>query len=67
MENRLIELETRVAFQDSTLQQLNDVVVRQQRDLDRLQRELEALRSQVQLLAPALVASRSEEPPPPHY
>lgn len=67
MDDRLIELESRIAFQDHTLQELNEVIVRQQREIDGLRRELEALRDQFKALAPALVASRSEETPPPHY
>jgi SlyX protein len=67
MENRLIELETRLAFQDHTLQELNAVVVRQQRDISALSHELETLKAQFKTLAPDLVASRADEPPPPHY
>ena len=67
MENRLIELETRLAFQDHTLQELNAVVVRQQREIDGLTRELEALKAQFKTLAPDLVANRADEGPPPHY
>jgi len=67
MEKRLIEVETRLAFQDDTLQALNAVVVRQQQEIDRLRREIEALKSQLKAMAPGLVASHSEETPPPHY
>lgn len=67
MEDRLIELETRLAFQDDTLQALNAVVVRQQQEIDRLTRDLEALKTELRALAPALVAGRGEETPPPHY
>lgn len=67
MENRLVELETRVAFQEHTLQELNAVVARQQQEILHLRRELDALRSQVRALAPTLVAGRGEETPPPHY
>ena len=67
MENRFIELETRLAFQDNTLQELNAVVVRQQREISALTRELETLKAQLKTLAPDLVASRAEETPPPHY
>ena len=67
MENRLIELETRLAFQDNSLQELNAVVVRQQREIDSLIRELETLKAQLRTLAPELVASRADEAPPPHY
>lgn len=67
MEERLIELETRLAFQDDVVQELNRVVVRQQQEIDTLRRELEALRAQIRAMAPTLVASRAEETPPPHY
>lgn len=67
MESRLVELESRVAFQEHTLQELNAVVARQQQEILHLRRELDALRAQVRALAPALVAGRGEETPPPHY
>jgi SlyX protein len=67
MENRLVELETRLAFQDNTLQELNAVVVRQQQDIAALTREIETLKAQFKALAPELVASRADEAPPPHY
>jgi SlyX protein len=67
MENRFIELETRLAFQDNGLQELNAVVVRQQREIDALTRELETLKAQLRTLAPELVANRADEAPPPHY
>jgi SlyX protein len=67
MENRLIELETRLAFQDHTLQELNTVIVRQQQEIAALTREIENLKAQFKTLAPELVASRGDEPPPPHY
>lgn len=67
MQDRLAELEVRVAFQDKTIQELNDVVTRQQREIDRLLRELDALKLQVRALAPSPVVSRDEETPPPHY
>jgi SlyX protein len=67
MENRLIELETRLAFQDHTLQELNSVIVRQQQEIAALTREIEILKAQFKTLAPELVASRGDETPPPHY
>ena len=40
---RVDELETRLAFQDDTIQTLNDVLVEQQRLVERLQLQLSAL------------------------
>jgi SlyX protein len=67
MQDRVAELEVRVAFQDKTIQELNEVVTRQQREIDRLVREVETLKVQVRALAPSPVVSRDEETPPPHY
>ena len=67
MQERLAELETRIAFQERTIQELNEVVTRQQDEIDRLAREVERLKVQLLTLAPSLVESRDEETPPPHY
>lgn len=37
MEKRIIELETRIAFQEQALAELNEALIGQQRQLDRLQ------------------------------
>ncbi|TCO79740.1 SlyX protein [Plasticicumulans lactativorans] len=67
MEDRIIELEIRLAHHEVLLGDLNDVVVRQARELDRLARELALLREQVKAQAELNLAARGEEPPPPHY
>ena len=43
MEERLEKLETRLAYQDQTIEALNEVVTRQQDQIDRLERSLQAL------------------------
>ncbi|MFC3608995.1 SlyX family protein [Stutzerimonas tarimensis] len=64
-ETRITELETRLAFQDDTIQALNDVVVEQQRTLDLLSRQLELLAGrQEELLNRFEIES---DVPPPHY
>lgn len=67
MDERVTELENRVAFQDHTIQELNDVVTRQQQVIDKLSLDLDTLKDQVKNLAPSLVIDESEETPPPHY
>jgi SlyX protein len=67
MNERLTELEMRVAFQEKTIQDLNEVVTDQQRQIDRLTRELEAIKSRLAALAPSMVIPQDEEKPPPHY
>ena len=66
MEERLDELEIKVAYQDDTLAQLNEVIIRQQRELDRLKQALLEMREQVQGLS-ATVARKPEDELPPHY
>ncbi len=67
MEDRVIELEIRVAYQEALLLELNDAIVAQGRMIDRLRLELERLRDQLRTQAPSPVAPPSEETPPPHY
>jgi SlyX protein len=38
MNDDIIELQTRIAFQDGVIEQLNQVVTKQQNQIDRLQR-----------------------------
>lgn len=67
MEHHLLELETRVAFQEHTIQQLNDVVTRQQFQIERLEMELRNIKARMAAWASSQVAQESEETPPPHY
>ncbi len=64
---RVVELETRLAFQEEALQQLNDALLRQQQTLDRLTNDLAALTERLCGLGPSPVGRREDEPPPPHY
>jgi SlyX protein len=66
LEARMNELETRQAFQDDTLQTLNDVLISQQQQIDRLQRQLDALAARQEVLQGQL-DQEVIEPPPPHY
>ncbi len=44
MEDRFEKLETRLAYQDKTVEALNEVVTRQQAQIDRLERELQSMK-----------------------
>lgn len=66
VDDRVTELETRLAFQDDTLQALNDVLVVQQRALDRMQRQVAALIKRQDEMGGQFEASE-EDAPPPHY
>ena len=56
------DLQTRVAYQDHTLQQLNDVIADQQKKLDAMSRALQSLAHQFQDWR-----EQDGHEPPPHY
>ena len=64
---RLIELETRLAFQEHTLSELNEIVADQARDLIDLRRQLEQVLADLRTMRGMIGADPSNEPPPPHY
>ncbi|MNF29359.1 hypothetical protein D3C84_100590 [compost metagenome] len=65
-EQRITDLESRLAFQDDTIQALNDVLVTQQRELERLQLQVAALARRQEEIGGRLDAAEDEAPPP-HY
>lgn len=67
VETRLTDLEIHVMHQEHTIQELNEVVMEQQRMLDSLRLEVQTLKEQMQALDPSLNRLLSEEEPPPHY
>ncbi|MDH4275129.1 MAG: SlyX family protein [Gammaproteobacteria bacterium] len=67
MQDRITELETKLAFQEDTLQALNDIVTRQQAELYQLRKEISALHEQLRAMTPSMIATQAEETPPPHY
>jgi SlyX protein len=66
IESRVMDLETRLAFQDDTIQALNDVLVEQRRVVERLQLQLQALARRQEEMQGALGVDEDEAPPP-HY
>ena len=65
MTERLEALETRIAFQDQTIEDLNATITAQWRQIDLLTRKLEQMEEQVR--AGVHIADPATEPPPPHY
>ena len=66
IEDRFERLESRVLYQDRTIDDLNTVVTRQQDQIDTLTSSIERLRAIIQN-PPQDSVDTSEEPPPPHY
>ncbi len=65
-EQRLTDLEIKASFTEDLLDQLNQVIVRQQQDIDLLLREVRQLRQQMPEGAGTGLSRASEELPP-HY
>ena len=67
LENRIEELETKIAFQEQLLDELNHALVQQQFDIDKMQVQLRYMANKLKDFQPSNSASQSEETPPPHY
>ncbi len=72
LEQRLVDLETRLAFQEQALQELSDALAEARQEegrnalrLHRALKELRQLRSA--LAASPVTGDAASEPPPPHY
>lgn len=72
LEQRLVELETRVAFQEHALNELSDALAaardEEARNALLLHRALDELRQlRTALSATPMTTDAASEPPPPHY
>lgn len=67
-QERITELESRVAFQEETLDQLNDAVSKQELEIERLTRIVKIINQQLKSLRlDDPINAPYDEPPPPHY
>lgn len=68
---QLVDLQSRFAFQEDNLHALNDIITRQQRQIDNLERELELHREKLsdllQSAADRTPAMSAVDERPPHY
>ena len=67
LEQRITEIETRLAFQETTLHELNEVLTDQQLQLGQLQRMLKKLHTELAEMMSRNQPDAANEPPPPHY
>lgn len=67
-ENRFIDLESKLAFQEDTLQELNKIVYQQQMQLDKMQQSINQLNHRLKAESDASPAnSDPADEVPPHY
>ena len=67
-ERRLMDIETKIAFQEKSLKELNDVIYDQQREIDRLSSICDLLVKRVRDLSDFVPGSDGpSNEKPPHY
>lgn len=67
MEERINELEMRYMQQEVTIQELNEIVCRQELALEYLRRDFATLKEQLMAMSPSVSRDPDQEEPPPHY
>ena len=67
MENVLEYLETKLIYQEKIIEDLNEVVTTQQRQIDDILKKLLGLEAHVTAILPSITRTPAEESPPPHY
>ena len=67
LEQRLVELESRLAFQEHALSELSDALAEARLERARSQAMLEAVLADLRGLRGAMYDDSASEPPPPHY
>lgn len=67
MNERITNIEIQLMHHENTIQQLNDVITRQQLDIDKMQRDIMLITKHLQNLTTSDIRASEDEEPPPHY
>ena len=65
--NRVVELETRIVFQEQSIGELSEVIVRQQAEIDQISHKLQGMAGRLAGVEEFHETGSVPEPPPPHY
>ncbi|EPP1031101.1 SlyX family protein [Cronobacter turicensis] len=66
-EQRIAELESRLAFQETTIEDLNAAITKHELELAKVREQLKIMVEKIKASQPSMIASQAEETPPPHY
>lgn len=67
LEPRIAELEMKLTFQETIIEELNQALIEQQFLIDKMQVQLRYLVNKLKDIQPSNIATQAEETPPPHY
>jgi SlyX protein len=67
LDTRIVDLESKVAFQDDTIESLNDALSQQQQQLAQITYKMNHMVERLKSMQPSNIATQDEEAPPPHY
>lgn len=67
LEPRIAELEMKLTFQETIIEELNQALIEQQFLIDKMQVQLRYLVNKLKDVQPSNIATQAEETPLPHY
>lgn len=67
MQNKIEDLECKLAFQEQAIDELNDALSQQQILITKMQQQMTYVAKKVKNIDTSNLADASEETPPPHY
>ena len=66
-DERLIDIETKMAHQEHTVAELNDALANQQTQIAQLELQVRTLTDRIRAIADAAPGGAEDDAPPPHY
>ncbi|MFA0088785.1 SlyX family protein [Vibrio sp. 10N.261.51.F12] len=67
LQDRINDMECKIAFQEQTIEELNDALTQQQLLISKMQDQMKFVVGKVKNMDSPNLADPSEETPPPHY